>query len=529
MESQASTEEPTAEGPPATENESRLRQSYSGVEELNDPKLLRAVAKKYRIESTKSLVASYNATTDRDERGVLLYWLRRYDEQKDDCLNPKHVHEFAELARIMPYSMQDKELLKNLIRAFGSRLRQREFLEENLAVALYRALMHVDSSAFDGVADLVVVARKLLNSLCPEPKLSRETFSEHEATFFALQQTFFLLNEKSHGNISEEEKQEFRRAIAKKQNEMELSCKYYPVNFSFKALRQEVERLDLKGPSSPLAQAMRCATLALCGTLHVFHCVRNLASFDIDPSEIVDSNRSLREMIAGLGVSKRPWFDLFRNLMMARLDASKDVTSLELFESCYNAAMEYQRKMRKGEDLKALRFGIIQELGVLAKKGSVEITREEAIKKLLQLATKEAVDERWIDDADVLLAFLDVIHKIHKTNQGDERPKETIQLLHLSCEGRVNEVLAEWLGGRSLEDKLRVRGPQRPVLVRKELFVAIGRDVGYIPLSVMDANKEQLRKRYMHDDFATATPKNARSSGQVSCFVGCLPIRKRIL
>ena len=528
MQLQASVEEPTAGSPSVLEIESRPSQSDSDMEELNNPKLLRSIAKKYGIKRTKSLVAAYNATTNKDERGVILHWLRRYDERRDDCLKPKCMLEYAELAKIAPRSTHDKEVLKNLVCALGSCLRQRKLPAKNLAMALYRTLIHVDSSAFD-VADLVVVARKLLTSLCPEPKLSRENFAEHEATFYALQQTFFLLNKTSHSNIDKEEKQEFRRVIAEKQSEMGLSCKYYPVSFHFKALRQAVERLDLNDTSSSLTQAMQCAALGVCGILHVLHCVRNLASCDIEPTAILDSNRRLRGMAAGVGMSKRPWFDVFQNLMAARLDASKDEAIFELFESRFTAAMEYQRTMRKGKDLKALRFGIIQELGTLAAEGSIERIREEAIKKLLDVTTQEAVDEGWIGDADVLAAFLDVLNKIHKTNQGgDERLKEAIQVLYQSCMSRAKQVLAEWLGGRILEDKIRTRSPQRPVAEHSELFIEIGRDVGYIPLAIVDSNKEELRKGYTHDDFATVTLRNARSSGRVSCFEGCLPVRKRI-
>ena len=503
MEPQASVEGPTAERTSASDDSSQSCQSDSDVEELDDPKLLRAVAIKYGIESTKSLVTAYNATTNRTERSVLLHWLRRYDERGDDRFKPKHVLEYAELAKIAPRSTQDKEVLKNLVCALGSCLHQRKLSAKNLPMALCRALIHVDASAYGGVADLMVIARKLLASLSPEPIISRENFAEHEATFHALQQTLFLLIKTNNNNIEDKEKQKLRRVIAEMENEMELSCKYYPVSFHFKALRQAVERLDPKDTSLPLSQAMRRAALGMCVILHVLHCVRNLASFDIDPEEIEDSNRRLREMTANVGVSKRPWFDLFRNLMAARLDASKDDTHLAFFEFEYIAAMEYQRTMRKGEDLKALRFGIIQELGTLAAEGSIASAREEATKKLLDLATQEAVNEGWIGDPDVLVALLDVIYTIHKTDQGAEKLQEAFQLLQQSCESFASEALTQWLGGRSLKNKLRARSPRRPVAKRNELFVVVGRDVGYIPLGMVDTKKEQLRKRYLHGDFAT--------------------------
>ena len=72
MQSQALVAEPTAGGPSASGDSGRPCHSDLDVEELDNPKLLRAVAIKYGIESTESLVAAYNAPTDKDERGVLL-------------------------------------------------------------------------------------------------------------------------------------------------------------------------------------------------------------------------------------------------------------------------------------------------------------------------------------------------------------------------------------------------------------------------------------------------------------------------
>ena len=71
MQSQALVADPAAGGPSASGDGGQLRQSDSDIEEIDNPKLLRAVAIKYGIESTQSLVAAYNATTDKDERGVV--------------------------------------------------------------------------------------------------------------------------------------------------------------------------------------------------------------------------------------------------------------------------------------------------------------------------------------------------------------------------------------------------------------------------------------------------------------------------
>ena len=101
------------------------------VRELDNPKLLRAVAKKYNIESTKSLVAAYNATTDKDERGVLLRWLRQYIRQKDELSRPENLLEFAELAKVIPLTTKDEDLLRGTVYLFRTYLQHGEFLEKD--------------------------------------------------------------------------------------------------------------------------------------------------------------------------------------------------------------------------------------------------------------------------------------------------------------------------------------------------------------------------------------------------------------
>ena len=405
-----------------------------------------------------------------------------------------------------------------------------EALETNFAISLRIALVHIDPVAYNGVSELVELAMKLLATLSPRPKLTRKNFARHETTFFALHQTFFLLIKSSQNEIDEKEKRHLRRAIASKEKEMELSCKYYPVKFHFSALRQAVERLEPWDVPSRFMQAIRYAKYGFCGFWHVFHCIRNLASGDIDPEAIQEAYRKGRDVIIDMGAFKKPWFDSFQALMGARIEASKDETKLELLESEYTVAMEHQRKMKNSEDLKALRFGIIQELAILAKEGSVENTRKNAAMKLVDLAANQGVDNGWIDDVDILIAFLDAVYELHKTVQCVEATEEALKHLHHSCERFTKEVLMEWLDRSSMEDKLRAPSQQRAVVESKDLCVKFGRDVGYTPLAFMDLNRKELRKRYLRDDFATVrtTIISTVKSIRMSRFVGDFFVRRWI-
>ena len=502
MQAQAPDEGPSSGGPPASRTGSRPVVELPVVEERYDPKLLRAVAHKRVIDSTKSLVAAYNATTNEDERAVLLGWLCKYHERSADCLTPKVVLEYAELANIAPRSTSEKDVLKDLINDLTSCICEGSFLAPNVAAALYSALVHVDPSAYDGAEHLVVVARKLLGSLTREPKLTRRTFAKNEATFLALQQTFFLLREANQNDMDKEEKQELCRTVAEKRRTMELSCKHYPVNFHFKALRQAAERLKDEDAASRVTRTKQYVMCALCGFVDVFHFLMNLARGDIDPAAIEEAYERNRAAIDNMGATKRLWFESVRSLMAKRLEASKDEKKLGHFKSEFDAATETQQKSMKREDLKALKSGIIQEMRLLASRTACEAVRKAVTAKLLMLPTSRAVFEDWFNDEDIFTAFLDALHEVHTTSDENQETTEAFRQIRQSCEGRAQSTLSAWLGGGAVKDKLEMRRQQEARAQRNKVFVTIARHVGYVPLDRVWSNINDLKERYKHDSFA---------------------------
>ena len=507
MRARAPDEGPSGGWPSASESGGQLVSQDSKTEERYDPNLLHAVVQKYSIKSTKSLVAAYNVVTDKDELAVLLGWLCKYHERREDCLMPKTVLEYAELANIAPRSISEEDIIKNLVGDLCSCVSEGEFLTPNMAAALHRTLVRVNPSAYGGVGQLVTIARKLIGSLSPTPTLRRENFTEHEASFLALQTLFLLLISNQDG-IEQEEKKELRQAIAEKERALEQSCKHYPVKFHLQALRQAVERIKARD-SSFIAEAVSYIACGFCEFAHVIHFLRMMITSGIDPAGVVSTCGRRRHFTVDVRVAKRLWFDLFRNLMAARLEASKDETKLDLFWSTCDIAIENRRRIKNGEDLKALRFGVVHELGLLAIEGSSESTRIEATIRLTDLATGKAIGGGWIGDDDILIALLDVIYEVHKAGKCNEKTKEALVALHQSCEGSARYVMMLWLDGKSMEDKLRAISPLAAQLKHKDLFIKTRKDVGYTP-----PTRKDLVELYLRDDFATVmSPKNEPSRG----------------
>ena len=511
MQVQVVEEEPTAGGPSEVEEHNCAYSPHSDVQELNDPKLLRAVSKKLNIDSTKSLVSAYNSTTDKTERSVLLPWLRQYNTRNEEFSRPETFLDYAELAKVVPCTSQDEGLLRDFVRALCRRSHEceGEILHENVAKALFSSLTWIESSVCDEPGQLRNLATDLMSSLSSRLELTRQNFSAYEASFLAIHQVFFLSHIISRGRMPEEDQNDLRRAIVMKRKEMRRSITYYPVRFYFELIQQAIERLETEDAPSRITSAGRFAVSGLWGAAHTLHFFRRLAVGDINPAILKDLYMKLRDAIANAGVSQRQWYDLLQVLISARLCALKAPAKIELFISAYDFVMEKQSEMRHNEDQKALRYGIIQEIKMLANQGPCENVRQEATSKLIDLATNHAVGEGWNHDADLLLALLDALHEIHVT--GECKPitadalLETVRL----SQDHAKETLATWLGDDTMEDKLRKQ--QRREEANREcekVFTSIGRNVGYLPLATIRANVEDLRSRYLAEDFAIVSVFN---------------------
>ena len=347
MQTRAPDEGPSSGSLSAPRTGSGPTSELSGIGKSDDDKLLRSLAKKHNIDSITSLVVAYNATTDKDERAVLFGWLCSYSKRSEACLDTESALGYSELARIHPRSIQDKEVLRNVVRKLCSFFCGGAFLEPNCADALHRALVHIDPSAYQSVSELLEVAKVLLNGFSAIPTLRQENFSDYEALFLALHQTIFALHNQK--DIYEKEKHELRREIAEKERMLELSCKYYPVRLHFTTLRQAVERLNLnlEAVSPHLAQAKLCLSCGLCGFLDIFHFFRRLVAGDIECTPVLRAIERGRAAVDNMGVIKREWYDSLRDLMIKRHQVLKSETEIGSLANAYDVVMKKERETKK--------------------------------------------------------------------------------------------------------------------------------------------------------------------------------------
>ena len=524
MQTRASDEGPSAGGPSASGSGGRSRLQDSNFQERDASKFLRGLAKKHDIVSTTSLVAAYNATRDRNERNTLLGWLRKYVRKSDECLKPEFVLEYAELAKVVPVFEQDADVLRKLVYDLSSLIRPGEFLNEDVAKALFSALTWTDSAVYNDTAQLTDLGLDLLLSLSSKPRLTKQNFLKYEANFLCIHQVLFLLQSIGRGHLLEEEKKEFRREIAKKKEEMERSSMYYPVSFHFELIQQAVERLETRNAPSILTRVGRCLTFGLYLGMHAILIFGKLARCDIDCTSIEDAYRKGRAAIANAGVLEREWYDILQILTAARLRAHKEEQKCELLVLAYDTAMEGQHKAIRKNEQKALRCGIIHEMRLLAQeKDSSQDGRKEATTKLLELTTNQAISDNWIRDADILIEILDALHMVHSLCEQNQEIAEAIRKIQRSCDERAKRTFTAWLDGNTLEEKLRMQRQEVMNEEHEDMFTKISADIQLLRPSIIPSNIEDLKRTYLNN-FAAVSACHVVSIKYKSCLRRrCLP------
>ena len=472
------------------------------LRERDEPKLLRALSIQHDIKRTMELVRTYNRTDDMDERNVLYKWLESFSKNKERCLRPNAIFQYAELAKIKTRSERDIDLVKTMLGDIRQIIPTDRFAEKNTGLALYRALLWIDSKVADDVSTMVSLAEKLLASLCPTQELYAETFEEVEGTFLALPLIIHHIQKVAPYRLCWYEKQDLRTLAVKKRQVLMDSFTYYPARFHYELLEQSIKRLNARQHVPFSARMLQCPLLKCCNAVQTINSFRSSFSVSTKRVTLEDTIEEIREIAKAPRVREDQWYMLLQALTAAKLQTVKDETHMELFMKVVEAVMECQQKMRGREGIKKLRFGLVHELCQLLTFGSIEV-REKAEDELLLLATSRVNDENWFKDTDIFDAVIRAVHQVHTRGI---RPTETTTILRTLSDtpGPLHKkAFLTWLGSGSLEDKLNMMPEARQSLAhRDELSAEIGEKVGYIPLEEVHRNIDDLKQKYLDMSFA---------------------------
>ena len=186
------------------------------------------------------------------------------------------------------------------------------------------------------------------------------------------------------------------------------------------------------------------------------------------------------------GIKSKEWYDGYQSMHLSALWVLSEKETYSTFKDKLEQLLP-RLKDKNTQERQALRFGIVQQLRMLALHGPTEQVRQTSTKQLSTLAQGAG----WEDNQEVMEGLLDSLAAIAKHGQEiSERDHAKNSLKRLTQMPTTNhkrwsplrlrnrskiyaQEATEWLGGQSLDDKLKGIPPRVVAPITGDLFRTI--------------------------------------------------------
>ncbi|MCG8387071.1 MAG: hypothetical protein MJA30_16105, partial [Cytophagales bacterium] len=442
------------------------------------------------ITSTESLVKAFNAAQTPQEQRALQQGIQKYIEwfngQSVGDLTPAATQEYTCLAHIQA-TPENRWLLERYFNNLCNKIdKEYQHSEKPLIEALEYTLQNMDSAVFDGnPAPLTHLGDKLLAKLDPgSNEFTKATYPTHRSTLYALHQTLILIQRIAPDKWDPTREEGLYSRFKARIQAISASTKYYPIRYHARLLKQSLQRLE--EDQSRLQDRLKRVGHGLEGMIYLYQGVRALADLEVDLEAFKSCYESLQAALDKPHIDKRPWYDSHQLMNYASLLSLKDPTQYGEFEDRLQTFQSKEAGMRE-KDRTALRFGIVQQLRVLALGGLTQQVRKQSIQWLKELAQPE----EWGGDPAVMEGLLDGLASIAVHSQGAEKEqaKEALDSLTHKPELRrrdkyvpwrtarfaAQSAITQWLGNcPTIDDKLStLPAPAAAPDSSESLFLAI--------------------------------------------------------
>ena len=269
--------------------------------------------------------------------------------------------------------------------------------------------------------------------------------------------------------------------------------------------------------------------------IYLYQGARAVAELDFDLDAFKSGYKSLQEAFASKSITSEDWYDWHQTMYYASLLSLEDANKYTDFEQGLQKAREVRRSSQVPEQgRQALRFGVVQQLRMLALRGGTGEVRKKSIQWLEDLAKPE----EWGGKPAVMEGLLDGLAAIAVQSQGTEQEQaqaalETLESLAKSPTVRrrdnwpsnwsnaqrkkdTQKAIQAWLGEDKEEKKTRklaeklseIKSTPEVAPASGGLLSTINRllreemPVASQPPLAAQAARQELEKYYQHKDFA---------------------------
>ena len=418
------------------------------------------------ITSTQGLVEALHAAQTPAEQQALQKVIRKCIEWFNDktqhvgnlALIPEEIQEYACLAHIKANTEENRRLLDTYFSNLYNQIdEQYKKGEEPLLEALEYTLQNIDSQVFRGdPASLIYLGNKLLAKLEPgKTVFSQETYPTHRSTLYALHQALGLIQQLAPGQLDPAQKDGLYSRFKAQIKAIAASTAYYPIRYHARLLKQSLQRLE-KAKDLP-EDIRRRVGHGLKGVIYFGQVARALSELNFNIEDFLKGYENLKEAFTRQGIQAEDWYGGLLGLSEATLLTLKAPNQYEAFNNQLQKLKNKEKGMGKEKERNALRFGIVQQLSMLALNGS-DTVREASTKQLSDLAQPEA----WGGEPDVMEGMLDGLAQIAVHGQGAEKAQAEAALESLKS-------FSDGPAVRRRDNLLRFRNAQRKKAAQKAL------------------------------------------------------------
>ncbi|GMH43934.1 hypothetical protein BSKO_11868 [Bryopsis sp. KO-2023] len=492
------------------------------------------------ISSTEALVDALNLAKKPKDRAALQEWVRAYiewfDREPVGILTQRQgiaLKEYSLLAGIQPGSAGQKEVLREYFDSLHRKFQEDRLGSRYLIEALEYTLQAIDIDVFEGdPTSMFQLGNEFLAKLDPTRIIfTKAAYPTHRSTLHALHHTLMLIRQIAPSQLDPMQEDGLYSRFRARVEAIVDNAQYYPVCYHGRLLQQSLQRLASAGNQVRIHDGLRRARKGLKGVIFFYKSVKALTTLDFDIESFEAGYESWKAAFTSQHVKSKPWYDWHLAMQHACRLNLEDTNQYHVFSECLQGTQEKEASLRNPADRKVLRFGLVQQLCLLALEGATAEVRLASVEKLASLAHSCNIPDRgcWLEDLDILEELLEGLAAIAVHGQGEVEKEDAgvaLEILTSSTlvKAAVQEAVAAWLGDQTLEEKLSTLPAPgaKPVLdvLFKKMNASLRQAPGGVsqvpdlggtswwkfkkrlaPASMQEVCQE-LRAYYLHDNFA---------------------------
>ena len=443
------------------------------------------VGRRYR--SLEEVVKAFNEADDAQERLGLAKMMRRvlstfHGMPVRDVTDNRGavVREYLALCRLEGKGDEHLLLLKDFFDSLRDKLCNDALHNRYLIEAVEQTLQSVDTEIFEDDKDcLLQLAQFLLDEFDPRrTSFTRDMFPVQCSALHVVHQCLKILYDIGSGSWDPNRPEGLCAKFKDWSQRVIDDAGHYPAKYQAMLVQQSLAFLQSSKRSVRNANnARRIFNLAY-GAVGVCQAVRNAVLLDFDLGNAESTASALARARENRIIREEQWYKCLYALDTVRFAAIEDPSAFEQFNDLLSSLV-LEEGGSDQERCKVLRFGVVEMLTSLAIHGKEDAVRSASAEILSSLANPR--DEwDWSSDPDLFLEMLDNLAELGARGIEPEKhiAHEAIEKLVSNVHDKVCEgVLSEWLGGKTVDERIQSVPSVRTETIGNTLFAQVRKSV----------------------------------------------------